>query len=163
MPVYKCRKCNEMLDPTETVRCPGCNEKKPLSCSKCSEEINHHDIYEIEKLRTKKPLLCKGCGSDNQVVKCPLCGIGLVRSRGVTVSQLATARVYHKACLDQRLQFFATADKAAMVAAAAGLILGIGVMISGYGSNYAIGLLGLGGGIFGVIKALKGFLKSRLY
>lgn len=125
MPSYNCRKCNGLLDPTEVVRCPGCNEKKPLVCSKCSAPINHHDIHEIEKLRVKKPLLCNACGTDNQVVKCALCNVGLVRSQGETVSKLEGAKVYHKNCLRKRRNELDVATKAAPAVAAFGLVIGL--------------------------------------
>jgi hypothetical protein len=112
------------MDPTETVRCPSCNEKKPLNCSKCSEAINHHDIHEIAKLRVKKPLLCLACGEGNEVLKCGLCNIGLVRSQGETVSPLAGAKVYHKKCLAKRMEAVGVANKAAPISFGVAVLMG---------------------------------------
>ncbi len=125
MPVYSCRECNSMIDPTEQVSCPSCNEKRPLLCSKCNEPINHHDIHGIEKLRTKRPLLCKNCGTNNEVVKCPICKLSQVRSQGATVSQVEGAPVYHKNCLERRLEVIKYCKIAAPASAVGIVIIGL--------------------------------------
>ena len=152
--------CKAHVDPTETVRCPSCNEKKPLLCSKCSSPINHHDIHEIEKLRVKKPLLCKSCGVDNQVIKCALCNVGLVRSQGETVSPLENAKVYHKKCLAKRREAVGTANKAAPIAAGVSLLFGIILIASGT-QQWAIGALAVGAALFVSIKVFATIIEPR--
>lgn len=151
MPIYSCRNCNGSVDPTETVRCPHCNEKKPLLCSKCSSPVNHHDIHEIEKLRVKKPILCSTCGVDNQVVKCALCNIGVVRSQGETVSPLENANVYHKKCLEKRREAVGVANKVAPAAAGICILLG-GVLFFTATKGAGIGAMSIGAILFLAIK-----------
>lgn len=134
MPHYACRVCDDLFDPTQSVRCPHCNEKNPLECSKCGKEINHHDIYGIEKLRTKKPLLCMECGHTTEVIKCGICKTSLVRSQGVTVSKSPRAKVYHKRCYDKQLETVEMARKVAPAMAIAGLLggyFGFGLTVGG--------------------------------
>ncbi len=160
MPVYNCRECNGMLDPTEHVSCPGCKTKKPLLCSKCNEPINHHDIHGIEKLKTKRPLLCKSCGTSNEVVKCPVCKIGLVRSQGIAVSELEGANVYHKACLEKRRETLRYVNYAVPVAVGGSLAMGV-LLYGTYGA------LSLGGSaivalvLFFGIKMFKAIIEPR--
>lgn len=160
LPAYNCRECNGLVDPTESVSCPHCNTKKPLLCSKCSSPINHHDIHEIEKLRVKKPLLCSSCGVDNQVVKCGLCNVGLVRSQGHTVSPLEGAKVYHKKCLDKRSETVTMANKAAPAAAGAGLLLALVFLLMG-NSGLGVGALVLGLVLFVGIKMVSKIIEPR--
>ena len=159
MPVYNCRECNGNVDPTEQVSCPSCNEKKPLACSKCNTPINHHDIFGIEKLRTKRPLLCKSCGTDNEVVKCPICGLSQVRSQGVTVSQVEGAHVYHKACLEKRREVIRYANIAAPASAVGVALIGLILMNT---ANYMLpASLGIAAVLFVGIKAYKNFIEPR--
>ncbi len=159
MPVYNCRKCNGNVDPTDQVSCPACKEPKPLSCSKCNESINHHDIFAIEKLRTKRTLLCKSCGTDNEVVKCPICRLSQVRSQGVTVSQVEGAPVYHKACLEKRREAIKYANTAAP-ASAVGITL-IGFLIMNKASYALPACLVLSLVLFMGIKAVKNYFEPR--
>lgn len=159
MPVYTCRECNGMIDPTEQVSCPSCNTKKPLLCSKCNEPINHHDIFGIEKLKTKRPLLCKACGTSNEVVKCPICKLSQVRSQGVTLSELEGANVYHKACLEKRrevIKLFTIAGPASAV----GMLL-IGFLLRGAGNQLWLGSVIVGVALFVGITMLKTILEPR--
>lgn len=160
MPAYNCRKCNGLLDPTEAVRCPHCNEKKPLICSKCAQPISHHDIHEVAKLKVKKPLLCLSCGNDNQVIKCALCNVGLVRSQGETVSPLEDAKVYHKKCLAKRREAVGLAHKTAPMAAGICLLLGVGLLALNT-KTLAVGALVLGGALFIGIKAFATIIEPR--
>lgn len=160
MPAYNCRACNALVDPTETVRCNSCGEKKPLICSKCSSPINHHDIHEVEKLRVKKPLLCHSCGQDNQVIKCGLCNVGLVRSQGITVSPLEGAKVYHKKCLEKRREAIDLAHKVAPAGAGICLLLGIGLLIMGTKTQAVYALL-VGTAIFVGVKAFASIIEPR--
>jgi len=148
------------VDPTETVRCPNCNEKKPLVCSKCSSPINHHDIHEVEKLRVKKPLLCSSCGMDNQVVKCALCNVGVVRSHGETVSPLANAKVYHKKCLAKRREAVDMANKVAPAAAGICMVLGLVLMITA-SKTYGAGAAGVGLALFLAIKTFATIISPK--
>lgn len=159
MPVYQCRECNGNIDPTEQVRCPSCNEKKPLSCSKCNEPINHHDIHGIEKLRTKRPLLCKACGNDNEVVKCPLCKIAQPRSNGVTVSQVEGANVYHKACLNKRREVIRYANMAAPASAAMFVIIAFLVQSSSKAAFF--GCLVTAAVLFVAIRMFRTIIEPR--
>ncbi len=159
MPVYNCRKCNGNVDPTEQVACPACKEPKPLSCSKCNDSISHHDIFAIEKLRTKRPLLCKSCGTDNEVVKCPVCKLSQVRSQGVSVSQVEGAPVYHKACLEKRREVIKYANIAAP-ASAVGVSL-IGLLIRNTASYTLPACLAIALALFFGIKAVKNFIEPR--
>lgn len=159
MPVYNCRECKELMDPTESVSCPSCNEKKPLNCSKCSEPINHHDIFGIQKLRTKKPLLCNSCGHDNEVVKCGLCKLSLVRSKGISLTPVEGANVYHKECLDKRREVISTANKAAPIAAVLGGVLT--VMVKGTTAFGVILLLLISAGLFVGLKMLAKIIEPR--
>lgn len=159
MPVYNCRECNGNVDPTEQVSCPSCNEKKPLSCSKCSTPINHHDIFGIEKLRTKRPLLCKSCGTDNEVVKCPICKLSQVRSQGVTVSEVEGAPVYHKACLEKRREVIKYANIAAPASAAGFVLIGLLMMNT---ASYALpACIGIAVVLYVAIKAFKNVIEPR--
>lgn len=160
MPAYNCRQCKGLLDPTEAVRCPHCNEKKPLLCSKCSSPINHHDIHEIAKLKVKKPLLCGGCGVDNQVLKCALCNVGLVRSQGMTVSPLEGAKVYHKNCLKKRQDTVSMANKAAPAAAGVGLLLGL-IFVATGSKTAGIGVLAVGIALWVGIKMFSRIIEPR--
>lgn len=160
MPAYNCRQCKGLLDPTETVKCPHCGEKKPLICSKCAEPINHHDIHEVAKLKVKKPLLCLSCGNDNQVLKCALCNVGLVRSQGVTVSPLENAKVYHKKCLARRQEAVALAHKTAPIAAGICLVLALGLVA--YGTKMAgAGAALVGAALFVGIKVFATIIEPR--
>ena len=160
MPAYNCRECNSLLDPTEVVRCPSCNEKKPLNCSKCGTEINHHDIHDIAKLRVKKPLLCLGCGADNEVIKCALCNIGLVRSQGESVSPLAGAKVYHKKCLDKRREAVNLINKAAPVSFVVAALLG-GVFMATGAKGWGTIALFLACAFFVIIKMISKIIEPR--
>lgn len=160
MPVYNCRECNGMLDPTEQVACPGCKTKKPLLCSKCNEPINHHDIHGIEKLKTKRPLLCKACGTSNQVVKCPICKLSQVRSQGVTVSELEGANVYHKACLEKRREVLRYVNYAIPVAVVGSIAMG-GLLYSSYGMLSVGGALVAAIALFFGIKMFKAIIEPR--
>lgn len=160
MPAYNCRECKGLFDPTEIVRCPHCNEKKPLNCSKCSEPINHHDIHEIAKLRVKKPLLCSSCGTDNEVIKCALCNVGLVRSQGKTVSPLEGAKVYHKNCLAKREEAVGVANKAAPISAGVALLIGLIFIFTG-AQGWGTACLILGGGLFAFIKMIAKIIEPR--
>lgn len=160
MPSYNCRSCKGLVDPTETVRCTHCSEKKPLLCSKCSSPINHHDIHGIEKLRVKKPLLCKSCGVDNQVIKCALCNVGLVRSQGETVSPLENAKVYHKKCLAKRREAVAMANKAAPIAGGISLLFGLLLIIIGT-KQWAVPALLVGAALFVAIKVFSTVIEPR--
>lgn len=148
------------MDPTESVRCPHCNEKKPLLCSKCAEPINHHDIHEIAKLKVKKPLLCNTCGVDNQVIKCGLCNVGLVRSQGITVSPLENAKVYHKNCLNKRQETVNMALKAAPISAGLGLLLGVVFLATGT-KAIGIGALVVGMALYLGIRVLATIIQPR--
>jgi DNA-directed RNA polymerase subunit RPC12/RpoP len=160
LPAYNCRSCKGLVDPTETVRCPQCNEKNPLLCSKCNAPINHHDIHEIEKLKVKKPLLCKSCGGDNQVLKCALCNIGLVRSQGETVSPLEGAKVYHKKCLAKRREAVNLAHKTAP--AAAGICLLLGGILAATGTKMLAGAAAaVGLALFIGIKVFATIIEPR--
>lgn len=159
MPVYTCRECNGMLDPTEQVSCPSCKCKKPLLCSKCNEPINHHDIHGIEKLKTKRPLLCKACGTNNEVVKCPICKLSQVRSQGVTLSEVEGANVYHKACLEKRREVIRLANIAAP-ASAAGIIL-IGVLLRGSVDQSMLASVVVAVVLFVGIKMFKTIIEPR--
>lgn len=141
-----------MFDPTEQVSCPSCHCKKPFLCSKCNIPINHHDIFGIEKLKTKRPLLCKACGTDNEVVKCPICKLSQVRSLGVTVSELEGANVYHKECLEKRREVIRMADYAAYIAIGATIIIGITVHKN---PSYMMGSFAIGAIAFVIIKMYK--------
>jgi DNA-directed RNA polymerase subunit RPC12/RpoP len=160
VPAYNCRECNASMDPTESVRCPSCNEKNPLNCSKCSAAINHHDIHEIAKLRVKKPLLCLNCGADNEVLKCGLCNIGLVRSQGETVSPLAGAKVYHKKCLVKRMEAVGVANKAAPISFAVAVVIGLIFMATGAKGWGSVSLL-LGCTLFIVVKMIAKIIHPR--
>lgn len=160
LPSYNCRECNSLVDPTETVRCPSCNAKKPLVCSKCNAPINHHDIHEIEKLKVKKPLLCTSCGKDNKVVKCALCNIGVVRSQGVTVSPLEDAKVYHRKCLDKRKEAVGMANKVAPASAGILLLLGIVLMVTAT-KGAGAAAVGVGGILFVAIKVFATIIEPR--
>ena len=148
-----------MLDPTEQVSCPSCKEKKPLLCSKCNDPINHHDIHGIEKLKTKRPLLCKSCGTDNEVVKCPICKLSQVRSQGVTISELEGANVYHKACLEKRREVIRLANIAGPVGAV-GVLL-IGLLLQSTGSQYLLTSAIVSGILFFGIKMYKTIIEPR--
>lgn len=159
MPVYNCRECNGNIDPTEQVSCPSCNTKKPLSCSKCNQPINHHDIFGIEKLRTKRPLLCKACGTDNEVVKCPICNLSQVRSQGVTISEVEGANVYHKACLEKRREVIKQANIAAPVCAVGFALIGLLMMNK---ATYALpACIAISVVLFVAIKAYKTIIEPR--
>lgn len=148
-----------MIDPTESVACPSCNEKKPLLCSKCNEPINHHDIHGIQKLRTKKPLLCNSCGHDNEVVKCGLCKLSLVRSKGISLTPVEGAKVYHKECLDKRREVISTSNKVAPVAAILAGVLTM--MVKGGGTLGIILLILVAVGMFVALKMLAKVLEPR--
>jgi hypothetical protein len=159
MPVYTCRECSGMLDPTEQVSCPTCKCKKPFLCSKCNEPINHHDIHGIEKLKTKRPLLCKPCGTSNEVVKCPICKLSQVRSQGVSLSEVEGAHVYHKACLEKRREVIRLANIAAP-ASAAGIIL-IGLLLRGSVDQSMLASVIVAVVLFVGIKMLKTIIEPR--
>lgn len=148
------------MDPTETVRCPACNTKTPLNCSKCNKGINHHDIHEIGKLRVKKPLLCIECGADNEVVKCGLCNIGLVRSHGETVSPLEGAKVYHKKCLSKRMEAVGVAKKAAPVSFGAAALMGLIFMATGAKGWGTVCFL-VGSALFVVVRMIATIIEPR--
>ncbi len=160
LPAYNCRKCNGLVDPTETVRCPTCSEKNPLLCSKCSAPINHHDIHEVEKLKVKKPLLCKSCGVDNQVIKCALCNVGLVRLQGETVSPLEGAKVYHKKCLEKRREAVGLAHKTAPAAAGICLLLGTVLLFTGT-KTLAAAAAGVGLVLYIAVKVFATIIEPR--
>lgn len=160
MPSYICRECKGLVDPTESVRCPNCNEKRPLVCSKCNAPINHHDIHEIEKLKVKKPLLCISCGKDNKVVNCALCNIGVVRSQGVTVSPLEDAKVYHKKCLDKRREAVGMANKVAPASAGILLLMGI-ILIATATKAMGAAAVAVGGVLFIAIKVFATIIEPR--
>lgn|GEM_PF-1630947 len=160
MPAYNCRECNALMDPTETVRCPSCNHKKPLNCSKCGTEINHHDIHDIAKLRVKKPLLCLSCGVDNEVIKCALCNIGLVRSQGETVSPLADAKIYHSKCLAKRREAVALTNKVAPISFGVAALLG-GVFMATGAKGWGMISLFLACVFFIVIKMIATIIEPR--
>lgn len=159
MPIYNCRECGGVMDPTEQVSCPSCHLKKPLSCSKCSDPINHHDIHGIEKLKTKRPLLCKRCGTDNEVVKCRVCKVGLVRSQGVTVSQVEGAPVYHKACLSKRREVVRYAKLASYITPVC--ILLIGFLLQGRVAQSLLASAVIAGVLFVVINMLRTVWEPR--
>ncbi len=115
------------MDPRETVSCPHCSVKKPFACSKCSTPINHHDIYGIEKLKTKKPLLCLACGHENEVLKCHYCNLSLMRSQGITKSDLPGARIYHKKCYDERVKALTKVKKFVPATLLVFLVAGVAV------------------------------------
>jgi hypothetical protein len=148
-----------MLDPTEQVSCPTCKTKKPLLCSKCNEPMNHHDIFGIEKLKTKRPLLCKGCGTDNEVVKCPICKLSQVRSQGVTISEIEGANVYHKSCLEKRREVIRLANIAGP-ASAAGIIL-MGFLLRGSVDQSMLASVIVAAALFIGIKMFKTIIEPR--
>ena len=160
MPAYNCRICKGIVDPTETIKCPSCDESKPLICSKCSSPINHHDIHEIGKLRVKKPLLCIGCGQDNKVVKCALCNLGVVRSQGATVSPLENAKVYHPKCLNKRKKSVEIANKIAPICAGAVLAVG-GIFFVTADQKYGVGALVIGLILYFGIKLFTKIITPR--
>ncbi len=160
MPHYECRECGKLYDPVTVVKCPHCGESHPLNCSKCDKKINHHDIYGLEKLKTKKPLLCEECGYSTEVIKCSICKISLVRSKGFSASNAPNAKVYHRACYDKRIETIEFAKQWAQPAMAVlgviGGLLGYGLTLKGIISAGAIGAIG-----FGAVMGLAELIKPR--
>jgi hypothetical protein len=121
--------------------------------------MNHHDIFGIEKLKTKRPLLCKGCGTDNEVVKCPICKLSQVRSQGVTISEIEGANVYHKSCLEKRREVIRLANIAGP-ASAAGIIL-MGFLLRGSVDQSMLASVIVAAALFIGIKMFKTIIEPR--
>lgn len=160
MPHYPCRQCEALYDPVTNVACPSCGEKHPLNCSKCDKQINHHDIFGIEKLKTKKPLLCADCGFANEVVKCPICKLHLVRAKGFSPSSSPNAKVYHRPCYDKRLETITFAKKWAGPSVAALGLIG-GFVAYGLSIKGLLASLGTGAVLFAAVMMLAEVIKPR--
>lgn len=158
MPVYPCRECQKPVDPTSDPKCE-CGSDKPFECSKCGDPIGRSSIYRLEKLKTKKPLFCHSCGNANEVVKCGICKIGLVRSQGHQVSQATNAKVYHKACYDKQMETIRYATKAAPFLAVCGVL--IGLMAYGFSGRGLLVSGGVGVGAFAAVQALIHIIQPK--
>lgn len=112
--------------------------------------MNQADIFHLEKLKTKKPLLCLDCGRANEVVKCGICKLSLVRSQGVQVSGAPDAKVYHKDCYDKQIKTVGMAHKFSPGVAVGGVVIALVAWLAGgfsAGGAAAVAGIGLIGGL----------------
>ena len=105
------------------------------------------EIFLLERLKTKKPLLCIGCGEAEEVVKCGICKLSLVRNRGKQLSAMPGAKVYHIDCYNKQMKTVGVIAKITPIFALVVLVVGVG-----WGNVYFGGAVaGLGAGILGAV------------
>jgi hypothetical protein len=118
------------------------------------------EIFLLERLKTKKPLLCIACGEAEEVVKCGLCKLSLVRTRGKQLSAVPGAKVYHVDCYNKQMKNVGMVEKFAPVLAVLVCIAGFcwgKVAFDGLIWGLLAGVLG-GAVAYGVSHAAKNFM-----